>query len=181
MFDKNEQLRKFTAKTKVAEMIISTLFLLTGIYLAINTGNKGTWLWIKIGIIALTIPMAIIAFKKERKPLALLSLMCLVYAYGISETKSAMFKKELNAANEFANVPADMLGTTIYERKCMSCHGTDGRLSLSGAKDLSSTSKSPEELKEVIINGKNSMPAFKDILSDEEIDAVNGYIATLKK
>ena len=88
MLDKNEMLKKFAAKTKVFEIIISVLFLATGIYLAINTGNKGSWLWVKIAVVALSIPLAVIGFKKEKKPLALLSMMCLVYAYGISETKS---------------------------------------------------------------------------------------------
>ena len=94
LLNRNESLQSFTRKIKIPEMIISALFLLTGIYLAFNTGDKGTWLWVKIAAIIVVIPLAIVAFKKSNKMLALLSFIILVYIYGISETKSPNFKKE---------------------------------------------------------------------------------------
>lgn len=179
MMDKNETLRKFSAKTKVPEMIISFLFLATGIYLAVNTGNGGIWLWVKIGIVALSIPIAIIGFKRERKPMALLSMMCLVYAYGISETKSPTFKKEANK-EEFKNVTTADLGKQIYETKCMLCHGPDGKLGLSGAKDLTQSPLTSEKKIEIIKKGKNAMAGYETQLSEEEIKAVAEYVNNLK-
>ena len=169
----------YRQKTKVPEMIISFLFLATGIYLAINTGNRGIWLWVKIGIVALSIPIAIIGFKKERKPMALLAMMCLVYAYGISETKSPTFKKEANK-EEFKNVATVDLGKQIYEAKCMLCHGPDGKLGLSGAKDLTQSQLTPEQKIEIIRKGKNAMAAYETQLSEEEIKAVAEYVNGLK-
>lgn len=179
MMDKNEMLRKFSAKTKVPEMIISFLFLATGIYLAINTGNRGIWLWVKIGIVALSIPIAIIGFKRERKPMALLAMMCLVYAYGISETKSPTFKKEVSK-EEFKNVATVDLGNQIYEAKCKMCHGPDGKLGLSGAKDLTQSQLTPEQKIEIIRKGKNAMAAYETQLSDEQIKSVAEYVNNLK-
>ena len=179
MFDKNELLKKFAAKTKVFEIIVSVLFLATGIYLAINTGNKGSWLWVKIAIVALSIPLAVIGFKKEKKPLALLAMMCLVYAYGISETKSPTFKI-VTGNIKFESVPQADLGKSIYESKCIICHGADGKLALSGAKDLTQSQLTLEQKTELIKNGKNAMMPYKDQLTDEQVKAVAEYVTSMQ-
>lgn len=179
MMDKKETLRNFAARTKVPEMIISFLFLATGIYLAINTGNKGIWLWVKIGVVALSIPIAIIAFKRERKPMALLAMMCLVYAYGISETKSPTFKKEVKK-DEFKNTEATQLGIQVYQAKCVICHGADGKLGLSGSKDLTQSQLTLEQKIELIKKGKNAMMPYEGQLKEEEIKAVAEYVNGLK-
>ena len=180
MLDKKEALQKFSKKMNVPEIIISTLFLLTGIYLGINSGSIGSWFWVKIIVVLTTIPLAIIAFKRMNKMMALLAMMFLVYAYGISETKSPTFKKEV-ATNEFANASADVLGIAIYEAKCTRCHGKDGKSGKSGAYDLTTSGSTHEKKIEMIMNGEKSMPAFKDLLSEEQIKAVADYVETLKK
>ncbi len=178
LLNRNENLQSFTRKIKIPEMIISTLFLLTGIYLAINTGDKGTWLWVKIAAIVVVIPLAIVAFKKSNKMLALLSFIILVYIYGISETKSPNFKKE-KAATTFENTDATTLGKNIFESQCTTCHGSDGKLGLSGAKDLTLSTLSHEEKVALIINGKNVMKSFKNDLTPEQIEAVTNYVEQL--
>ena len=67
LLNKRDSLVKFTAKTKVLEMIVSVLFLATGIFLASKSGNVGTWLWVKIAAIAISIPLAVIGFKNQNK------------------------------------------------------------------------------------------------------------------
>ncbi len=175
----NNALDKFTAKTKVAEMIISTLFLLTGIYLAFNSGQLGSWFWIKLIAVFTSIPLAIIAFKRKRKPLALLALIFLVYSYGISETKSPYFKKELTG--NFAGLSGTELGKKVYESNCIACHGSDGKLGLSGAKDLTASPMSFDEQLETVRNGKNSMMAYQKLLTDEQIQAVTEYVHSMKQ
>ena len=179
VLNRHAALDNFVKKTKVAEMIISTLFLLTGIYLAVNTGNKGTWLWVKLFVIACTIPLAVIAFKKKNSSLALISLMALIYAYGISETKSISMKKADTAVNT-EGLEGAAAGKVIFESKCQSCHGADGKLGLSGAKDLTQSALSPQEKIDIITNGKKTMAAYKDQLSQEQIAAVADYVQTLK-
>ena len=180
VLNKHEMLDKFSKKTKVFEMIISTLFLLTGIYLAINTGQKGSWLWMKIFVVACSIPLAIIAFKKKQNSTAMLSLIFLVYAYGISESKSPFFLKEETPTN-FTGTTSAELGKSIYETKCTMCHGADGKLGLSGSKDLTLSTLTRDEKIAIIQNGKNSMVAFKDQLTEEQTEAVTTYIESLGK
>lgn len=179
LLNRNESLQSFTLKIKVPEMIISTLFLLTGIYLAINTGDKGTWLWVKIAAIIVVIPLAIVAFKKSNKLLAMLSFLILIYIYGISETKSPVFKKEKETVTYSVDNSA-ALGKNIFESKCAKCHGSDGKSGLSGAKDLTTSTLSHAERVVIITNGKNAMQSFKNDLSAEQIEAVANYIEELR-
>lgn len=175
----NDALDKFSSKTKIAEMIISTLFLLTGIYLAFNSGQLGSWFWIKLIAVFTSIPLAIIAFKRKRKPLALLALIFLVYSYGISETKSPFFKKE--AAGDFTGLSGSALGKKIYDTNCIACHGSDGKLGLSGAKDLTQSALSFDEQLQIVRKGKNSMMAYEKLLTEEQIQAVTEYVHSMKQ
>lgn len=175
----NDTLDKFSAKTKIAEMIISTVFLLTGIYLAFNSGQLGSWFWIKLIAVFSSIPLAVIAFKRKRKPLALLSLIFLVYSYGISETKSPYFKKEVS--EDYTGLSGAALGKKIYESNCIACHGSDGKLGLSGAKDLTQSTMTFEEKLAIVRKGKNSMMAYEKLLTGEQIQAVTEYVHSLSQ
>lgn len=74
-------------------------------------------------------------------------------------------------------------GESVYDAQCARCHGSNGKLGLSGAKDLTVTTLSPDEMVPVISDGSNGgmMPAFKENLSTEEIKAVADYIETTLK
>ena len=174
VFGKTEMLQNFTKKFRIPEMVISVLFFATGIYLAINTGNSGAWLWVKLAAVLISIPLAVIGFKRMNKNLALLSLILLIYAYGISDTKSPFFKKE-NKTVASAN------GKEIYEAQCTSCHGADGKSGMSGAKDLSASQLKSDEKINIITNGKNAMKGYKEVLTAEQISAVTEFTETLKK
>jgi mono/diheme cytochrome c family protein len=178
--NKTAALYSFTKKVKVPEMIVSTLFLVTGIYLAMNTGNSGSWLWVKIVVVALSIPIAVIAFKKNSKGLAVLSLLMIVYSYGISETKSPVMKKA-KVADKIANISSADIGKEIFTTECVRCHGEDGKAMRSGAYDLSVTQKTPEQLKAMIMDGEKQMPSYKNVLTPEQIDAVLEHVISLKK
>lgn len=186
-------LEKFTKKTKVAEMIISTLFLLTGIYLATQSPNigAGSWFWFKLVAVFAAIPIAIVGFKKQNKALALLSFVLLLYAYGVSETKSARFQKAdyYNSLNESAEAyeaaafdtnsdSYDILahGKAVYVNYCARCHGESGDLAIAGAKNLQLSMLDKNEQLQLITQGKGAMPAFGKVLSPEEIMATVAYI-----
>ena len=159
-------------------MIISTLFFLTGIYLAIYSGQRGAWLWVKLFVIACSIPLAVIAFKKKHNASALLSLMFLVYAYGISETKTPFMSD--NKPFETGNLQGVEAGKAIFDAKCQQCHGADGTLKLSGAKDLTASTLSRDEKIAVVMNGKNAMMSYKKQLTQQQIEDVVAYVETLK-
>lgn len=69
-------------------------------------------------------------------------------------------------------------GKQIYEEKCAMCHGADGKLGLSGAKDLTTTQLGHADIVTLVANGKNAMPAFSTSLNNEQIEAVTAYVET---
>lgn len=71
-------------------------------------------------------------------------------------------------------------GLFLYTKKCAACHGPDGDKGVSGAKNLKETTFSDAEKKQIILQGKGSMPAFKISLSSEEADAIVEYIRSFQ-
>ena len=72
-------------------------------------------------------------------------------------------------------------GMAVFRKYCVACHGSDGKLGLSGAKDLTQSVLTIEERTMLVKQGKNLMTPFGDILSPQEISAVVDYTMTLKK
>nr|MBK9652077.1 cytochrome c [Bacteroidota bacterium] len=62
----------------------------------------------------------------------------------------------------------------------MLCHGDDGKLGLSGSKDLTASTLSREDKINIITNGKNAMQPYNEMLTANQIIAVTNYIETLK-
>ena len=85
LMNKQETLMKFSKMVKVPEMIVSTLFLVTGIYMLTQVPEIKSLLIIKIAAVFLSIPLAVIGFKKQNKILAVASLLLIVGAYGLAE------------------------------------------------------------------------------------------------
>lgn len=71
-------------------------------------------------------------------------------------------------------------GVEIYKTRCVSCHGTDGKMGMNGAKELPSSPLDASQRIEVVTYGRNIMPGFKELLSKEEIKAVVDFTMTLK-
>ncbi len=77
-------------------------------------------------------------------------------------------KKEVDAAK-------------IYDDRCASCHGSDGKKGLSGAAELTRSDLSREERIEVIEKGKGAMVPYEGVLSEKEIEALARYLKNFKK
>jgi mono/diheme cytochrome c family protein len=70
----------------------------------------------------------------------------------------------------------------LFESNCSSCHGGDGTLGISGAKDLSISKLKPTEIKDRIQNGKNGMPSFEGLIQEgEQMDSIVSYVISLRK
>ena len=70
----------------------------------------------------------------------------------------------------------------LYTLNCASCHGMDGKLGGSGSKDLSKSILSDSEMIEIITNGKNNMPAMKEVIQDPaKIKNVAEFVKNLRK
>lgn len=167
--DRHELLESFRKKTKVLEMIVSFGFLATGIYLMTQLPVIATMLIVKIVLVLLSIPLAVIGFKKKNKVLASFSFFLIIVSFGLAQKA-----RQDKAGGEIAAVS----GKEIFEDKCTLCHGDNGKLGLNGAKDLSLTTLDHKGITDIITKGKNSMAAYKDVLTTEQIDAVASYIET---
>lgn len=165
--DKDELLEKFKKKTKVLEMIVSFGFLATGIYLMTRLPEVNMYLIIKIVLVLASIPLAVVGYKKKNKILATFSFFLIIVSFGLAQ----------KSKNEKAGDKTLVVnGKEIYEEKCALCHGSDGKLGVSGAKDLSISTIDHKGIVTIITDGKNSMASYKAVLSAEQIELVASYI-----
>jgi cytochrome c6 len=81
-----------------------------------------------------------------------------------------------DAAGDGAKVDA---GAKLFSMHCTLCHGKDGKLGVSGAKDLSVSTLSKDEMIALVANGKGAMAAYKNVLTKSEIEAVVKHVRTL--
>ncbi len=195
--NKNEQLDKLRAKTKIADMILGSLMLITGGYLLYKAQEVKVYHYVKILVALSSIPVGIIAFKKRNKVMAVVLLVLFIYVYGVAETKSLTFKRDKiviaplsdstvtkNSTN-IMDQNADAVlknGENIYKgATCITCHGADGKLGAAGAKDLTTSALTHAEKVAIITGGKGSMTPFKGSLTEQEIEAVAVYVDSMKK
>ncbi len=73
------------------------------------------------------------------------------------------------------------VGSRLFGTHCTLCHGDDGRLGLSGAKDLTASALSREEMIAVVRNGRGAMMGYGRVLSEEEIGLVVDHVRSLEK
>jgi mono/diheme cytochrome c family protein len=171
---RNDVLATFTKKTKVFEIIVSALFLLTGIYLTsqLPFGGKYDYLfYMKLIMIAAAIPIAIIGFKRGNKILAALSLLLITGSYGIAE----VYSKRKGIAKQPAGTEISQNdGSALYQANCALCHGSDGKLGASGAKDISLTNLDVSGIKDIILKGKGLMAPIR--VNEEQAEAIARYV-----
>lgn len=171
--NKKEQLQSFTKKFKVIEMIVSFLFLGTGIYLMTQIPEIKIELIIKISMVFLSIPLAVIGFKKGNKGLAVLSFLLITGAFGLAEmaAKKNSAKIDNNALNNDGTINAQLL----YKNNCAKCHGDDGKAGIMGATDLTTTQLSADSISNLTEKGRKNMPATVG-LTIEYRKAISNYI-----
>lgn len=102
--------------------------------------------------------------------LALSSIALLVLACGGGDAPV-----ELGAANGIGK------GEQLYRMNCVLCHGADGRLGFNGAKDLTASALTKEEMIVRVREGKGTMMPYKDVLNAKEIEAVVAHVRSLAK
>jgi len=196
LLNKNEKLDKLREKTKVLEMILGTLILLTGGALIYFLKNTETYIIVKLIIVLVCTPLAIVGLKKKKKVLAVLAVLGFTYALLIAFKKNLTLQTEKivvekpvadssahqseeiiqeNADNGLSNAKA------IFEQECARCHGADGKQGLAGAKDLTVSQLTDAQKKEMILKGKGVMSGYEGRLSEQEVDNLVLYVNTLKK
>lgn len=83
------------------------------------------------------------------------------------------------------------VGEDVFSDKCASCHGPDGRAHTPAgrklhAKDLTGSKLADDEIRKQVNEGHKDqrgqvMPAFKDDLRPDQIEAVVVYVKSLRK
>lgn len=107
-----------------------------------------------------------------RKIITVLTLTILLAGCGTSEDKNTATKETVSDAEP---------GELVYKQTCISCHGEDLSGRGSSAKDLShiGSKLSEEEIKNVVINGRRSMPAGL-VKDEEDLDALAKWLHSHK-
>lgn len=77
-------------------------------------------------------------------------------------------------------VSASVDGKSLYEAKCVNCHGADGKAGLMGAADLSISKLDDATIAATVKNGKQMMKGFGSELNDSQIEAVMNYVKSLR-
>jgi len=170
--NKEELLSKLTRTLKVPEMIVSFLFLASGIYLLTQIPEIKPLLIIKVALVFLSIPIAVIGFKKRNKILGALSLLMITASYGLAEIAA---KNTLKKSEETISADGTLNGKQIYLDNCALCHGVDGKLGAAGAADLSQSQLDSTGIANVILQGKGNMKKIEGI-EQKEVEAVVSYV-----
>lgn len=171
LFNRETWLEKFSKFLKIPEMAISTVFLGTGIYLLTEVPELKGFHVAKILVLLASIPLAVVAFKKKNKIMALLSLFLLTMVYLLA----------VMAKNSTPQIPSEILdGKQLYEQLCASCHGFDGKKAAMGSKDLTVLETGEEEIISMIETGKNAMPGFKSTLTSDQAKAIAEHVMGLR-
>ena len=93
-----------------------------------------------------------------------------------------------NSNSSTSSDPAS--AAAIFNRRCASCHGKDGRAKtfkakFNDARDLTNWQwqerVSDEQLYNSIMNGRGKMPKFGKKLSESQVDSLVSYVRSLKK
>ncbi len=117
----------------------------------------------------------------------------------VSDAKFADWTASMTAPKTEPATELAAQGADVFSRNCMGCHAIENRTSVlgpnlmgvgnretvAGILDASTPELLKQNLAEWIANPQskkpgNKMPAFKDILQKDEIDAVVEYLSTLK-
>ena len=82
---------------------------------------------------------------------------------------------------------ADDASAKLFQTKCVACHAADGSgnttvgktLKLRDLRDPDIQKQSDAELTEIIVKGKDKMPAYEKTLKPDQIKGLVAYIRTL--
>jgi len=97
-------------------------------------------------------------------------------------TSSSTLKKEVvtaSTSDKSDQKKTNRKGKLIYKQYCVACHGADGKLGISDAKDLSISTIDLAERINQVTNGKGMMTPYKDILTETQIKDVCEYLDEL--
>lgn len=102
-----------------------------------------------------------------------------IFQSGLIVFFGLLFIWNLSSCGEEAKASGPVDAQAIFIKRCATCHGSEGNLQLSGAKNITVSQLSADEIKNQIIHGKAGMPPFESMLTVQEIDALTVYCMKL--
>ena len=72
-------------------------------------------------------------------------------------------------------------GEELFNTNCVLCHGRAGDLGMGGAKDLTTSVLTREQMITMVANGKGAMMPYKNVLTAKQIEAVVDHARKLRK
>jgi mono/diheme cytochrome c family protein len=110
---------------------------------------------------------------------------------GLADVSNAKLQNSNSSVTQNSNSGVTRnTATTIYAKRCATCHGRDGRAKtfkakFNSARDFTNwqwqDAVSDEQLYNSIMNGRGKMPAFGKKLSESQVDSLVSYVRSLKK
>jgi mono/diheme cytochrome c family protein len=178
-----EKAAKFTKAMRIPHIVLSILFLGTGIYLMTRQESIQPYAWVKLGLIVASIPLGVVGGKRNSVPLTAFAFLLLVGAMVLAFTKPAFLRSsttkevEESAGGNSAQIKA---GQQLYIQRCELCHGGDGTKAFQGAKDLKASTMDDAAIMDIIRKGKNMMPPNPDF-TDAEVEQLKEYVKYLRQ
>ena len=77
-------------------------------------------------------------------------------------------------------IDAQAAETLLVEQSCISCHGDQLEGGMGPALANIGATKTKEQIYRTILNGRNQMPAYEDVLTEEEIINISLWLAEKK-
>lgn len=182
---RKDTLKTFSSKIKVAEIIISSLFLITGVWLLFTTSEIRPLFIVKLAMVVIAVPIAMVGFRKENV-MGVLAFVLIIGAYGVAEMNRKAMLKTMDLPNNVVIDTSDpaydvqLHGKALFQNQCSVCHGEDGNLQMSGAKDMTLSEITKEEVIHRIKVGKLTMISYEDHFTASEIEALAEYVMTLR-
>ena len=106
----------------------------------------------------------------------LLVLFIFLSSCGSRENETSQFQ---SSEEEYETI---LSGAELYYQNCAACHGNDGKLGASGAKNLQQSNLSNERIHDIIVKGKGAMPPMKSAIdSGQKLDSITEFIKNLRK
>ncbi len=199
-----DMLAALRARAPWLDAVLGTAVLVSGGVLALRyPGAWPWWLVVKIVLVLLVLPLALVALRRGQKALALLALLIFGYIYAIGYTRSLDLKPGIRTetpttptdprngrmltenadsiapAAPDSTVTGGLIGKMLYRQHCILCHGINGDKCLYGARNLQQSTLSLEARMALVTNGRGKMPAFGTRLTPAQIEAVARHSQTL--
>lgn len=181
-----ESLKNFSSKIKIPEIIISAIFLISGVILLFLTSEIRAMFIGKLLVVIVAVPLAFIGFRKENKVMGFIAFFLIVSAYSLADMNKRIMLKRTDLPKEVitdvSSGEYDVLthGKALFDSQCAACHGENGDLQMSGAKNLTVSVMTKEEIITRINEGKMTMVSYEH-LSDEEKNALAEYILNFRE